>query len=225
MARHKLRKFAANKESRFVVEPGKPFFEACKGKWHTDFFENYHPIVLELACGRGEYTTGLAPHFPEKNFIGVDIKGDRLWYGSNVAETEGHTNVGFLRTQIHHLEDFFAENEVSEIWLTFPDPRPRKKDVKRRLTHPRFMEIYRTIMAPNGLMHFKTDNPGLFDYTLEVLESMQIAPEALTRDLYKSPLHQEHYGIVTRYERLFFQQGFTINYLRFRFPPSPHNSL
>lgn len=217
MSRQKLKKFADNKESRLIIESDKPFYTACKGKWNSDFFKNENEIVLELACGRGEYTTGLAPRFPNKNFIGIDVKGDRLWNGSTIAEENDYKNVAFLRAQIHHLEDFFEENEVSEIWLTFPDPRPKNRDIKRRLTNPRFMGVYKNILKPNGLFRFKTDNPGLFEYTLEVLEELNIEPEAMTKDLYNSPLWEEHYGIVTRFEKIFYQKGFSINYLRMRF--------
>ena len=131
---------------------------------------------------------------------------------------QDHGRIEFLEVVFQaHLEDFFEQNEVAEIWLTFPDPRPKERDRKRRLTNPRFMGIYQNILKPEGVFRFKTDNPGLFEYTLTVLEGLKIKPEAITRDLYNSPLLAEHYDIVTRFERIFFQKGFSINYLRFRF--------
>jgi tRNA (guanine-N7-)-methyltransferase len=215
MARGKLARFAENTTSPNVIEEGKPIFEQIKGHWHSDFFHNSNPIVLELACGRGEYTVGLAAHFPEKNFIGVDIKGDRIWKGSQFALQNQLHNAAFLRTQIQDLERFFAKGEVSEIWLVFPDPRPKKRDIHRRISHPRFLEIYRNISCPNVLIRLKTDNPGLFDYTMEVLEELHIQPIAATRDLYNSPLLEEHLGIRTKYEKVFSEKGFTINYVKF----------
>ncbi|GAB4398625.1 MAG: hypothetical protein OHK0053_17640 [Microscillaceae bacterium] len=173
-------------------------------------------MVLEVGCGRGEYTTGLAALFPEKNFVGIDIKGARLWKGSQVAIAQGLQNAGFLRIQIQNLLDFFAEEEASEIWLTFPDPRPKEYDERRRLTHPRFLAMYAHILREGGIFHFKTDDDGLFAYTLEQLAIFEIEPEVMTQDLYHSALLAEHYGIRTTYEQLFSAKGRTIKYLRFR---------
>lgn len=217
MARKKLKKFAENKENARLIEPGKPFYTACRGNWHASFFGNTGPIFLELACGRGEYTTGLAAHFPDKNFIGVDVKGDRLWYGCKVAEAENYANAAFLRAQVHNLTDFFAPGEVAEIWIPFPDPHPKNRNRKRRLTHPRFLGIYRKILQPGGSLHLKTDNSPLFDYTLGVLDGLAINPQIVTKNLYHSPYFDHHHGIVTRYEKIFFQKGFDINYLKFSF--------
>ncbi|NMM48402.1 tRNA (guanosine(46)-N7)-methyltransferase TrmB [Marinigracilibium pacificum] len=215
--RKKLKRFADNKDNKFVFEPEKPGYEEIKGNWNKEYFQNEFPITLELACGKGEYTTGLAKHYPERNFIGVDIKGDRIWYGSQEAEEEGLNNVGFLRTQIQLLEKFFVENEVRDIWITFPDPRPKKRDIKRRLTSPRFLDMYKKVMSKDGWVYFKTDNPGLFDYTLEVLEERKdIKNLSFTRDLYHSEFMDEHHGIKTRFEKMFFDKGFTIKYLKFQ---------
>jgi tRNA (guanine-N7-)-methyltransferase len=152
----------------------------------------------------------------DQNYVGVDIKGDRIWKGSKTAEQESLGNVAFLRTQVQSLEDFFGTGEADEIWLTFPDPRPKKSDLKRRMTHPRFMEIYRSILRPGGRLHLKTDNDILFEFTLEVLSSLKgVAELQFSRDLYRSELLGPELQIKTHYENLFAEQGFTIKYLTF----------
>jgi tRNA (guanine-N7-)-methyltransferase len=182
-----------------------------------NYFHNQHPIVLELACGRGEYTTGLAIQVPSKNFVGVDVKGDRLWKGAVIAESQGLKNAAFLRAQIELLADFFGPGEASEIWLTFPDPREKDKHEKHRLTHPRFLQIYQQVLAPNSLVHLKTDNTFLFDYTLEVLKDFPVKDVIYTHDLYSSDLIGFHLGIKTRYEQKYVNNGLNIHYLQFRF--------
>lgn len=224
MARQKKKKFAVVQERENVIEPGKPIFQTIKGNWRS-FFGNENPIVLELACGRGEYTVGLAENIPGKNFIGIDIKGDRIWKGSGIAEEKSLKNAAFLRTHISHLHHFFEESEVAEIWIIHPDPRPRKKDAKRRLTHPRFLNLYRHILAAGGTIRLKTDNRPLFDYTLEVLDEEPIENLQSTTDLYKSSLYQEHFGIVTRYETKFHEAGHSINYLRFNYSPAKQKDI
>jgi tRNA (guanine-N7-)-methyltransferase len=217
MSRQKLVRFEMNKLSRNVVEAGKPTYETIKGNWHKEQFNNNNDIVVELACGRGEYTIGLAEVFPDKNFIGVDIKGSRIWKGSGYAQENGLENVAFLRTHIQNLENFFEQGEVSEIWITFPDPRPKGRDEKRRLTSPRFLDMYRHLMQPDGLIHLKTDNVELFDYTLEILQTQQIQQLEYTRDLYSSVYADDHKGIKTRFETKYLDLGQPIHYLRFRF--------
>ncbi|MCU0354588.1 MAG: tRNA (guanosine(46)-N7)-methyltransferase TrmB [Cytophagales bacterium] len=217
MSRRKLLRFEENKFRENIVEPGKPFFDAAKGRWHEAFFRNPNLITLELACGRGEYTTGLAAVYPDRNFIGVDIKGDRLWRGSTAALEAGLANAAFLRTPIDFLERHFAEGEVGEIWIVHPDPRPRKSDDKRRLTHPRYLEMYKKLLRPGGLVHLKTDSPLLFEYTMEVLQQTPVTDLQYTTDLYHSDLLPLHHGIRTHYERIFTGKGFTVNYLQFRF--------
>lgn len=217
MGKNKLARFAANRENPLVIEPGKAFFEQTKGRWHQDFFANHHPITLELACGKGEYTVGLAGHYPGQNFIGVDIKGDRIWKGSQAAMSQGLTNAGFLRINILEIKNFFAPGEVEDIWLINPDPRPRKRDARRRLTHPRFLQLYLDILKPGGTVRLKTDNAGLFEYTLAVAQALPTTDLEYTRDLYESPLYAEHHGIKTKYELLFLEQGHKIHYLKFRF--------
>lgn len=218
MGRNKLARFKANDENSNVVQEGKEIFERIKGNWRKEQFKNEQPLVVELACGRGEFTVGLARIHPEQNFIGVDIKGSRIWKGSTVAIEEGLENVAFLRTQIELLERFFAEGEISELWITFPDPRPRDGDEKKRLTSPRFLEMYKPMLGKNGWVHFKTDNTGLFDYTLEVLNSRKdIEGLEFTHDFYSSSFREDHHGIKTRYEAIFSEKGEKIKYLKFRF--------
>ena len=201
-----------------VIEPSKPSYETIRGKWRPEYFKNSHPITLELACGRGEYTIGLAQLFAARNFVGVDIKGERIWKGSTVALQEQLVNAAFLRTHILMLENFFEPEEVNEIWLTFPDPRPRKRDIKRRLTSPRYMEIYKRLLQRDGFVRLKTDNTQLFEYTREqVSERNDIADLAFTADVYNSDLKKECFDIKTRYEQEFTKKGEKVKYLRFRF--------
>lgn len=218
MSRNKLVRFAQNEVNPNVVQEGKPIFEQVKGQWNTLQFANDQPLVVELACGRGEFTLGLGRQYPNQNFIGVDIKGSRIWKGSSTATAEGIPNVAFLRTQIQQLQDFFAPGEISELWITFPDPFPRDGDEKRRLTSPKFLEMYKRLVKAGGIIHFKTDNTGLYEYT----ESVLIArPECQIRnntsDFYGSELRAAHYGIKTRYEKIFSDKGEKIKYIQFSF--------
>jgi len=217
MGRKKLVRFAENDVAHNVIEAQKPIYKEIKGNWNSRQFGNEKPLTLEVACGRGEYTTGLAQVFPERNFIGVDIKGARIWRGSQIAIENGLANVAFLRTHIQNLEDFFAPEEVACIWITFPDPRPKEGDEHRRLTHPRFLKMYQKLLKKDGWLHFKTDNLPLFDYTLDVLASQPIQNLVFTKDLYASPLNEEHYGISTTYEKMFGAKGFSMNYLKCQF--------
>jgi tRNA (guanine-N7-)-methyltransferase len=218
VGRQKLIRFETNSQRENVVEPGKALFTSIKGKWR-EYFKNENPLVLEVGCGRGEYTTGLAGIFPNKNYVGIDIKGSRIWKGSTVAVENNYNNVAFLRTKIQNIADFFSKGEVNEIWITFPDPRPKDKDERRRLTNPRFLNIYKNLLADDGIVHFKTDNLCLFEYTLELLQNSDIKIKDLefTKDLYKSELQNDHYGIQTTYERKFLPVVERINYLRFKF--------
>ena len=219
--RGKQRRFAYNEAADNVLQPGKPLYEKIKGQWQKSFFNNDKPLVVELACGRGEYTIGLAKEFPDKNFLGVDIKGDRLWKGSKTAYELELNNVGFLRTFIHALDNFFAIDEIDELWITFPDPRPKDSDERRRLTNNRFLDLYKPLLKEDGWLKFKTDSTSLFDYTLEVLNERQDIKElTFTHDLENSDLLSEHFGIVTHYEKLFSEQGEKIKYLKFKFDKS-----
>ena len=218
MGRKKLFHFQENETNPNVVQAGKPIFETIKGNWNEVLFKNDHPIVLELACGRGEFSVGLARNFPHQNFIGVDIKGSRIWKGSSTATAEGITNVAFLRAQIELLDKSFAENEISELWITFPDPYPRDGDEKRRLTSPRFLKMYKPMLKKDGFIHFKTDNTDLFDYSLALFRSRaDIELIGYTHDFYQSEWKDDHFGIKTRYEKIFSDKGEKIKYLKCRF--------
>jgi len=213
--RKKLQRFADNAARANIIEPGKSLYETVKGRWRTAYFHNSGELVLELGCGKAAYTLGLSQQFPAKNFVGVDIKGARLWAGSTVALTQDLHQAAFLRTKIEHLDRFFAPREVDEIYIPFPDPRPRDRDIKRRLTSPRMLAIYRELLKPGGWIHLKTDNEALFQYTLEILATESITDLVHTSDLYQSEWLDTHYGIQTDYEKQFLAQGVTIKYLRF----------
>ena len=217
--RVKLQRFADNATRPDIMEPGKPEFEQLGGRWGRDFFPNDHPLVLEVGCGKGEYTVGLARRYPDRNFLGLDIKGERIWRGSKRAEELGLTNVGFVRTRAEALTAQFGPGELREIWLTFPDPRPRDRDIKRRLTSPRFLNQYQQLLTPGGLLHLKTDNEGLFDYTLETLAARP-GTEVLgqTRDLYAEtdPVFAEAQAIQTSFEGKYRAVGVPIKYVQFR---------
>lgn len=215
MAKRKLQRFAeiGTFENVKQLEEGK----AYKGKWAKEFFENENPIVLELACGKGEYSVNLGNKFPDKNFIGIDYKGNRLWVGAKMAIDEGITNVGFLRIQIQNVLDFFENGEIDEIWLTFPDPQAQSPLERKRLTNPTFLEKYKTILKPNGIMHLKTDNDGFYAYTLEKIAELNLEILQQTDNVYRDFHQDEILSIKTHYERLYLQKNKNINYVKFRF--------
>lgn len=216
--KRKQERFRLIEERENVIERTKSSYTSIKGNWNATYFKNTNPLTLEIACGRGEYTIGLAKLFPDRNYIGVDLKGERIWKGSTWAIEDNLKNVAFLRTQILVIENFFEENEVDEIWITFPDPRPRKRDIKRRLTSPRFLEMYKKLLKPDGYIRLKTDNMGLFEYTLEELHQRKdITDFQFTHDVYNSDLRPECFDIKTRYEEAFASVGESIKYLRFKF--------
>ena len=219
--RNKLQRFADNTRRHNIIEPGKATYTQLKGQWRTAYFSNSHDLVVELGCGKGAYTVGLAQCFTNKNFVGVDIKGARLWVGSSYAMAHQLHRVAFLRTKIEQLDQCFAPREISELYIPFPDPRPRDRDEKRRLTSPRFLALYRRLLQPGGFIHFKTDNDALFAYTLAVLCAQPIKDLVYTENLYQSEWLPAHYGIQTDYERHFLSQGITIKYLRFAFAIAP----
>ena len=185
-----------------------------KGKWHSDFFGNGNPVVLELGCGKGEYTVGLAKRFPDRNFIGVDIKGARMWTGAKQAVTDNMPNVAFVRTNIELIASFFAPGEVSEIWITFPDPQMKKTN--KRLTSVRFLNLYRRILEPGGIINLKTDSPFLYTYTRELVRLNGLPVEVDTDDLYASGKADDILEIRTFYEQQWLARGLTIKYLRWR---------
>lgn len=225
--RNKLQKFAEmldfpNVYENFATGTGEltgPDREtvSISGHWNERHFGNDHPLTLELACGRGEYTLALARRFPDRNFIGVDIKGARIWRGAKTALEEGLNNVAFLRTRIEYLAEFFAPAEVREIWITFPDPFPRPSKANLRLTSPFFLERYRQVLHPNGTLHLKTDSPILYDYTLETIGRTPYAQlDYADDDIYAQPLPLPELETETHYERIHRDRGATIKYVRFR---------
>ncbi|NLX67053.1 MAG: tRNA (guanosine(46)-N7)-methyltransferase TrmB [Bacteroidales bacterium] len=223
MAKNKLAKFAdmATYENvfQYSYETLKKESFPFKGKWE-DFFGNKNPIVLELGCGKGEYTVGLARKFPEKNFIGIDIKGARMWTGATQALDEGLTNAAFLRSRIEFIHHFFTENEISEIWITFPDPQMKKAN--KRLTSPRFMEQYSHVLKEGGIIHLKTDSNFLYKYTKAMIEKNRLTLLFETDDLYNSGLNEDMLEIRTFYEQQWLSRGLNIKYIRFHCPKN-HN--
>jgi len=219
MGKNKLRKFKELEDNPLVLQyPFGRLKEAgfpLRGRWSADFFGNGKPIVLELGCGKGEYTVGLGRRYPDHNFIGIDIKGARLWSGATTAMREGMSNVAFLRTSIELLSHFFAPGEVSEIWITFPDPQMKK--VNKRLTGTRMLEIYRGIMEPGGVVRLKSDSPFLYEYTRLMAAHNGLAVEADSSDIYKEyKAGDALVDIRTHYEQQWLDRGLTIKYLAFK---------
>ena len=215
MTRRKLEHYKFSAQAANVIEAGKPLYTQIKGQWNALYFANNNPVIVELACGKGEYTVGLGQQFPEKNFIGMDIKGDRIARGSLIATEYGLTNVAFLRAGIQYADEFFEENELSEIWLIHPDPQVRDRDENKRLTNPAFLARYARYLKPGGMFYLKTDSTFLYEYSLERLsESPQFQLIEHTDHLYESPLHDEHYGVKTHYESIFVSKGYTIKYIK-----------
>ncbi len=220
MSKGKLQKFADMAryphvfEYPYSVADDVPF--SMRGRWREEFFHNANPVVLELGCGRGEYTVGLAEMFPEKNFIGVDIKGARMWTGATDSLQRGMTNVAFLRTNIEIIDRFFAPGEVQEVWLTFSDPQMKK--ATKRLTSTYFLERYRRFLTDGGLVHVKTDSNFLYTYTRLLLEANRLPVEVMTDDLYHSGQADEILSIRTYYEQQWLARGINIKYIRFRLP-------
>lgn len=219
MGKNKLARFAENETFanlfQLTYEQITKEGFALKGKWNELFFKNDNPIVLELGCGKGEYTVGLAKKYPNKNFIGIDIKGARLWRGCKTSNEDKMTNVAFVRTHIQMIESYFAENEVSEIWITFPDPQLKKPN--KRLTCERFLKLYKNILKQDGIVHLKTDSQELYEYTKdEVLIPSKRAILYNTNDLYNSDFKEDVIEIQTFYEAMYLKIGKPITYLKFR---------
>lgn len=210
MGYKKLVRFAAIKTFSHVLE----YPQGMSGKW-AEFFHNAHPITLELACGKGEYTIGLARLYPEGNYIGVDVKGNRIWVGASQALNEGLTNVAFLRSQIDFLPTYFAPGEVRDIWITFPDPQLRMSRAKKRLTHPRFLRLYREVLAPGGQIHLKTDSPDLYAFTRKVIALYDLPLYEASDNVYGQPATSPELSIRTHYEGLDIARSSRVHYLRF----------
>lgn len=221
MGKNKLARFEEMKGFEHVVQPtiDEVFNKKYKlaGKWASDFFQNNNPIVLELGCGKGEYTVNLARQYPEKNFIGIDIKGARMWRGALTSQEENLKNVGFLRTRIELIESFFLENEISEIWITFPDPQLKKRRAKKRLTAAKFLNSYAQFLKPDGIIHLKTDSDFLYEYTLSVIAQNKLPIIFHHNDIYNAqeidPLLT---SIQTHYESIFKEEGQNITYIKFQ---------
>ena len=213
MGQKKLLRFEAiNSFPNVLQYPG-----GMKGKWNN-FFKNVNPIVLELACGKGEYAVGLAKMFPNKNFIGVDLKGNRIYVGAKKCLEEKIINVAFLRTDIDKIADYFAKDEVQEIWLTFPDPQLRKSKAKKRLTHPKFLRLYNQFLISDGAIHLKTDSPQLFEFTKLVIEMFGLNLHESDTNVYVQPKIKGELKIKTYYEGLDIAQSKRIHYLKFSLP-------
>ena len=222
MAKKKLKKFTEISffENCFFLsfEQAREAGLLLKGKWHKEYFKNENPIVLELGCGKGEYTVGLAKRYPNKNFIGVDIKGNRIWTGAKEAIENKMNNVAFIRTRIDFIDACFADNEVDEIWITFPDPQPQKTRTRNRLTNMMFITRYQKILKEGRCINLKTDNEPFYDYTREVVEENKFEVLDSTNDLYGDTKERDEAltSIKTYYEKLFSDKGFKICYLKFR---------
>jgi len=241
VGKSKLNRFREMEQLERVFQPpfgevfGKDFY--LKGRWNSEVFHNDHPIILELGCGKGEYTIGLARLLPGNNYIGIDIKGARMWRGAKMAHDTNLTHVAFLRTRIEMIESFFGRDEIDEIWITFPDPQLKRRRNKKRLTGPRFLNSYRMLLKDNGIIHLKTDNEVLYNYTLELVKHNGLDVLHQTSDLYgtrrnarvadivaqpyhSSSLQDKVLSIKTFYESQYLDEGASIYYLSFRLPSS-----
>jgi tRNA (guanine-N7-)-methyltransferase len=222
MAKRKLKKFAEVSafDNCFFLsfEDSRAEGLPLKGKWNKEYFKNDNPIIVELGCGKGEYTIGLAKRFPDKNFIGVDIKGNRIWTGAKTAIESNMNNVAFIRTRIDFIEACFAENEATEIWITFPDPQPQKSRIRNRLTHTMFINRYKKVVKDGGFVNLKTDNEPFYEFTKETVAENKLQLMDATNDLYADTTQRDEAltNIKTYYEKKFSDLGFKICYLKFK---------
>lgn len=221
MAKRKLQRFAENATFPHFFQPtwddleaGFPLF----GRWNEDFFRNSNPLIIELGCGKGEYTVDLSEKYPDKNFIGIDKKGARMWRGAKTSHEENRANVAFVRTRAESIGKVFAPSEVQEIWITFPEPQPKASRGSNRFTSPEFIERFRSFLAPGGIIHLKTDNEMLYNYTLDVIREGNHQLLFATSDLYENLENPEVADVVsvsTHYEKIWLEKGLSIKYLRF----------
>lgn len=220
-SKNKLKRFRENETFKNVIQPTREELVegdfSYKGAWNKDFFKNNNPIVLELGCGKGEYSVALARQYPEKNFLGIDIKGARFWRGAKTALEEGLDNVGFMRTQIELVEHAFAKAEIAEIWITFPDPQIKYKRTKHRMTNTHFLQKYKNILIPEGTVNLKTDSEFMHGYTLGLLHGEGHEILHANHNVYKNEYSpKEVTGIQTFYEKQYLKQGKPITYIKFR---------
>ncbi|MBC7425858.1 MAG: tRNA (guanosine(46)-N7)-methyltransferase TrmB [Bacteroidia bacterium] len=213
MAKTKLKKFAAYESFPNTYDAR----NLLKGKWRSEVFKNNNPLILELACGRGEYALGLSEIYPDKNFVGVDVKAARMWEGAKKAIELERNNVAFIRIQIDFLTEYFEAGEVSEIWITFPDPMPQKPKTKQRLTSPPFLKRYLTVLEPGGTINLKTDSDLLYEYTLEQISEKGMNIIENNNDIYTSDEVSQTLVIKTYYEKMWLEKGLKIKYLKFAF--------
>ena len=220
-SKNKLKRFKENETFQNVFQPsreevvGEQFH--LKGKWNSDFFKNENPIIIELGCGKGEYSVGLAERFPDKNFVGIDIKGARFWRGAKTAVESGMHNVAFVRTQIELIDHIFSEQEVDEIWITFPDPQIKYKRTKHRMTNTEFLKLYKKILKPNGVVNLKTDSEFMHGYTLGLLHGEGHEVIYANHNVYKNEgAPVEVIGIQTFYEKQYLEINKAITYIRFK---------
>lgn len=222
MGKNKLKKFLEIEKFPRVYQPEiEEIYQkdyVLKGNWSSEVFKNSNPIILELGCGKGEYTVAMAEMFPDKNFVGIDIKGARMWQGAKTSNEKNLENTAFLRTRIEFVESLFAQDEVDEIWITFPDPQLKNRRRKKRLSSPNFLNIYRSFLKDQGVINLKTDNEFLFDYTKEIAHTNRLTILKETKDLYQSDFIDEKLAIRTYYEKLFLKEGSKINYIAFCLP-------
>ncbi|MFO8067286.1 MAG: tRNA (guanosine(46)-N7)-methyltransferase TrmB [Bacteroidales bacterium] len=225
MAKNKLIKFAELDTFPNVLQPKYQHISEnyyLRGKWSRAFFGNDNPVVLEIGCGKGEYTVGLARIYPDVNFVGIDLKGDRLWRGAKTAIENNIKNVAFLRVEVEKLEYFFAPLEVREIWITFPEPQLQKSRIKKRFTSDRFLNIYKKLLRADGIVHLKTDNSALFEFSVGNVEYFGCNIKVVNRDIHGKPDNVDDIlvDIKTYYEQMFIKEGIPIKYLRFSMPQS-----
>ena len=220
MSKNKLEKFAENETFPNFFQPSynevKEKGFPLKGKWGKDFFKNDNSIILELGCGRGEYTISMAEMFPDKNFVGIDRKGARMWKGCKMSIDNGLKNVAFLRMQISNITNYFDKDEISEIWITFPDPQPKRSKINKRLTSTLFLDFYRQILKPDGIIHLKTDDDLLYAYTLEVIEDLKEKLIEKQGDIYGLLDMDDVLKIETYYEKMWREEGKSIKYIKFK---------